>query len=397
MPHRFRQLSAKQLCQEIPLMEEYALYLDFLRFCLHEDMEIPSIVSSIDWEKLYDFARSQTVESTYWHGIERLDRAGKIKLDENTVLTWMARIKKLERRSAKTFKKAAWTWKNFRHEGFRSCILKGQGNALLYPKSVLRTSGDIDIWVEGGDEKVIAYIDSVCPGFKRSYHHIDFIKTGKIPIEVHYRPSWLNNPWHNRRLQQWFEEHSEECFTNKREDYGFCVPTFRFNVVYLLSHMYCHLISEGVGLRHLVDYYHLLSNSPDAPRPTEEELRHLGLLKIAGAVMWVLHEKLGLDSKLLVCQPNERCGKIMLNEILEGGNFGKFDERILGGDSKNAVRHNAKRILRDIRLFLHFPSECFWEPYFRIWHFVWRYRHKPPKLPQNVTEESDQVIEKSSQ
>jgi len=371
-------------------MEENAAYLDFLRYCLDEEMDVPSTVSTIDWEQLYTFARHQTVEGTYWRGIERLDKIGNLKLSETAVLTWMARIKKLERRNAETFKKASWVWNNFRREGFRSCVLKGQGNALLYPKPTLRTPGDIDIWVEGGDEKVIAYVDKICPGFKRSYHHIDFINAGKIPIEVHYRPSFLSNPWHNRRLQRWFEAHADECFSNKREDYGFCVPTFAFNAIYLLSHFYCHLISEGVGLRHVVDYYHLLKINASAPRPSEKELRHLGLHGIAGALMWVLHEKLGLERSLLVCPPDERRGKTLLKEILEGGNFGKFDTRMLGGDSDNAVRHNAKRMLRDLRLILQYPSECLWEPYFRIWHYFWRMKHKPGQPPASVTQSSTQ-------
>ena len=40
-------LEAKEL--EKWCKKNYSKYLDFLRFCLHEDMEIPSVVSSIDW------------------------------------------------------------------------------------------------------------------------------------------------------------------------------------------------------------------------------------------------------------------------------------------------------------------------------------------------------------
>lgn len=33
----------------------------------------------------------------------------------------------------------------FRKKGFRTCILKGQGNALMYPNPYSRTPDDIDI------------------------------------------------------------------------------------------------------------------------------------------------------------------------------------------------------------------------------------------------------------
>ncbi len=361
------------------MKEEYASYLSFLRYCVDDSAVPPPCVSSIDWDKLYIFARQQTVEATFWHGIERLDRSGVIRLGEETVLNWMARVKKVERNNRITYKKAAWVWKNFMKEGFRSCVLKGQGNSLLYPTPYMRTSGDIDIWVEGGDEKVIAYVDSIVPGFRRIYHHIEFIKAGKVPIEVHYRPSWMSNPLHNMRLQRWFIDHSDACFSNKVEEFGFCVPTFEFNCIYLLAHFYTHLLREGVGLRHVVDYYHLLRRNVSQPRPTEKELRRLGLHKVAQALMWVLHEYLGADSEWLLCQPDERLGRLLTREILEGGNFGKWDERALGGTPHSALQRNLRVAKRDWQLVRYFPSECLTEPLFRLYHFYWRLRHRPPK------------------
>ena len=120
---------------------------------------LPTSVDKIDWTDLYRFARRQTVEATYWEGIERLDQSHKLLLSETEVLTWMARAKKIERRNRMVYEKAAWVWNNFRRVGFRSCVLKGQGNALLYPTPYMRTPGDIDIWVEGGDDKVISYVN----------------------------------------------------------------------------------------------------------------------------------------------------------------------------------------------------------------------------------------------
>ena len=329
----------------------------------------------MDWDALYLFARNQTVVATYWRGIERLSATTDVKLSESSVLNWMARYKKIEKDSRAAYKNAAWVWNNFKREGFRSCLLKGQGNALLYPSPFLRTPGDIDIWVEGGDKKVIAYIDSILPGSRRIYHHIDFINAGKIPIEVHYRPSWMSNPLHNKRLQRWFLDHSDACFSNKEEEWGFCVPTFQFNCVFLLTHIFNHLLREGVGLRHVIDYYHLLTRNAGQPRPTEKELRHLGLLKIAGALMWVLQEYTGIDRSLLLCEPNERVGRLMMREILLGGNFGKYDQRALGGVAKNAMERNLRVGKRDLLFLKYFPSECLCEPIFRIRHFFWRQRH----------------------
>ena len=139
-------------------MDKNTAYLEFLRWSLDESAPLPTSVDNFDWSDLYMFSRKQTVETTMWKGIERLDLSHKLSLTETEVLTWMARIKKVERNNRMVYEKAAWVWNNFRREGFRSCLLKGQGNALLYPTPYMRIPGDIDIWVEGGDDKVISYV-----------------------------------------------------------------------------------------------------------------------------------------------------------------------------------------------------------------------------------------------
>ena len=39
------------------------------------------------------------------------------------------------------------------------------------------------------------------------------------------------------------------------------------------------------------------------------------------------------------------------------------------------VKKNWLRIRRDIRMMRYFPSECLWEPVFRVYHFFWRQRY----------------------
>ena len=53
------------------------------------------------------------------------------------------------------------------------------------------------------------------------------------------------------------------------------------------------------------------------------ELKHLGLWKLAGAVMYVLHEALGLSEEKMIVPMDEKRGKLLLAEILNGSNFGQ--------------------------------------------------------------------------
>jgi len=104
-------------------------------------------------------------------------------------------------------------------------------------------------------------------------------------------------------------------------------------------------------------------------------LEYLGLTEIAGAVMWVLKEVLGLEEQYLIAPVDERRGRFLLDEIMQGGNFGR-GMMADGGWKSTAIGRNMYRLKRDVRLLRYFPSECLWEPVFRVYHFFWRIAHR---------------------
>jgi hypothetical protein len=394
--------------------QSYTPYLDFLRFSLNEGAQVPESVKLIDWDQLLQFAKDQCVPGVYWMGVRRLGHLKENKPTDDHVMRWMAACGKLGKRNCTVTERSAWVAKNFEKEGFRACLLKGQGLALCYPDPSLRYPGDIDIWVrprpqsgspnaatqrsnatasrsshssfhfslfthrEDADIRaVIAYCRQFVPDAKACYHHIDFLKAGDIPIEVHYRPSWLNNPFHNRRLQRYFLEHADAQFSNLQPQ-GFAAPTWEFNVVFLLSHIANHLLHEGIGLKQVIDYYYLLRSQTERRSidSYEQEFRRLGLLPFARQLMWVLCQVLGLDEQLLVARQDERRGRLLLSEMLAGGNFGMHDDRPLSGFYASGLKSNLQRVVRDLRMMRYFPSESLWEPAFRIWHYFWRRCHR---------------------
>ena len=318
-------------------------YLEFVRFSLSDHAPIPDSAKSIVWHDLLDWAKKQTIVGTCWRGMQRLGDIGRNKPTDDDVLEWMAVCTRIEKKSRKANERALWVYRTFLGEGFRSCLLKGQGNAYRYPEPLLRQSGDIDIYVEGGDDKVISYVRTIRPKARAVYHHIDFVKTEGIPVEVHYRPSWMSCPWYNSRLQRFFEEEGRRSFddlvTLPGTDGEIAVPTWRMNVVFEMTHIAHHVLREGIGLRQIIDYYYLLSNhgapTPDERRQAESDLRRMGLRKMGGAVMWVLTEVLGMPREWCVIQPHRRCGRLLLHEMMAGGNFGKYDDRMLSGETSS--------------------------------------------------------------
>ena len=240
--------------------KQQKIFFDFLRFCIGSAKEIPDSLKEADLKELYAIAKKQCLVGILFDGIKKLP-AEHVGLEKELLLQWMAESQMLEKANVRLNDAAIQVSEWFRKKGFRTCILKGQGNALMYPNPYSRTPGDIDIWVEGGDKRLISFVRSISPHEKACYHHIEFPPYKGVEVEVHYRPSFLLCFWHNRKLQKYYERVKEEQFSH-RVMFGaqreVAIPTVEFNLIFQLTHIFSHLMNEGIGLRQLLDYYYVL-------------------------------------------------------------------------------------------------------------------------------------------
>ena len=242
------------------MLKQQKIFFDFLRFCIGSAKEIPGSLKKVDWKELYAIAKKQCLVGILFDGIKKLP-AEYVGMKKELLLQWMAESQMLEKANVRLNDAAIQVSEWFRKKGFRTCILKGQGNALMYPNHYSRTPGDIDIWVEGGDKRVISFVRSISPHEKACYHHIEFPSYKGVEVEVHYRPSFLLCFWHNRKLQKYYERVKEEQFSHQvmlGEQGEIAIPTVEFNLIFQLTHIFSHLMNEGIGLRQLLDYYYVL-------------------------------------------------------------------------------------------------------------------------------------------
>ena len=237
--------------------KQQKIFFDFLRFCIGSVKEIPVSLKEADWKELYAIAKKQCLVGILFDGIKKLP-AEHVGMKKELLLLWMAESQMLKKANVRLNDAAIQVSEWFRKKGFRTCILKGQGNALMYPNPYSRTPGDIDIWVEGGDKRVISFVRSISSHEKACYHHIEFPSYKGVEVEVHYRPSFLLCFWHNRKLQKYYERVQEEQFSHRvmlGEQGEVAIPTAEFNLIFQLTHIFTHLMNEGIGLRQLLDYY----------------------------------------------------------------------------------------------------------------------------------------------
>ena len=108
----------------------------------------------------------------------------------------------------------------------------------------------------------------------------------------------------------------------------------------------------------------------------QRELKYLGLWKFAGAVMYVLHEALGLSEEKMIAPMDEKRGKLLLAEILNGGNFGKHFTKYGHFTQQGMAKKYFLKIWRNMHFVRYYPAEALSEPIFRTWHFFWRLNRK---------------------
>mgnify|MGYP002656419370 FL=1 len=361
------------------------MIFDFLKYCLGGKDNMSNVIANIDWQQLYSFASKQAILGLCFEGVERFGEEYPEELKQNPIgkellTTWMAKTQQIRRQNMNVNGVAAKLYSKFREDGLRCCILKGQGNAVMYPNPYSRTPGNIGVWVNASREDMTEYAKN---HFKQEddirFHHLETTMDG-VPVELHFYPGIMNNPIYNARLQKWFKRNADlQCSNVVSLPDGIgeiAIPTTAFNVVYLLTHLYHHFFDEGIGMRQIIDYYYVVNNDELLViRDTlQKELKHLGLWKFARTVMYVLHETLGLSEEMMIAPMDEKRGKMLLAEIVSGGNFGQFDERY--GFGHSSFGHNLQRLYRDLRLVRYYPAEALSEPIFRTWHFFWRMKNK---------------------
>lgn len=355
------------------------MLFELIRVALgHQDM-ISRMLTAEEWLKVYQVAMKQSVVGICVEGMSKLPKEQKPPME--LFMQWIGTVSQIQQQNEKLNKQTAKIWKQLKDDGLVAAILKGQGIATEYGKlSSLRQSGDIDIWVKGGYKTVCDYVQKTIPTDDLAYHRFHYHYFEDTEVELHHRPTLMRNLMDDRKLAKWYESFGGESFVYL-EDKRFAVPPVEFNRIFILTHIYRHFMFEGVGLRQLMDYYFVLANKKIIDKREKikvmQTLRSLRLKRFAGAVMWVIGymvhgEGLTINGfkkdEWMICEPDEKEGRFLLDEIMMSGNFGQADHRY----QYQRLFKFQRWLSRSSHLLIHYPSEVIWSPIWIVYHWFWK-------------------------
>lgn len=353
------------------------LFFDLIRISIGKQKAFSHTSFIKKWEKLYLMAERQSVLGVCFKAVK--DMANSVP--QSLYMNWLAAAAMIQQRNEEMNGKCAKVYEAIRREGFRCAVLKGQGVAELYVNSNealgvrsetelgrYRQCGDIDVWLwkEGlslkeNRKEVIRFARTIQPDANGAEHHVGVEWMG-TEVELHYEPAYFCNPFANRRFRKWFMEYDKSRFMIS--DKGFCVPDAEFNRVFLLAHSFRHYMSEGLGLRQVMDYYFLLQNIK-VNHDHDILIKRLGMERFEKAMKWVI----GYVFENKDVEDGRKYGKMLLRHIMEGGNFGKHKATTIASMHTHIGRF-INQLAHDIRLMRYYPNEAVWAPLSMIREFV---------------------------
>lgn len=350
-----------------------SLFFELIKVALGNKKELAKIPSAKEWHSIYEESEKQAIAGIVFDGVQKLPKEQWPPQD--LLFEWIGLSEQIRQRNKVVDNQTSEIWCQLKKDGLDAAILKGQGVATLYGElGPFRQSGDIDIWVKGGYQKVCEYVQRTRPTDDVAYHrfHYDFFED--MEVELHHRPTLMRNLLDDRKLARWYNSFDADSFVYLEEK-GFAVPSLEFNRIFILTHIYRHFLFEGIGLRQVMDYYFVLRAQNDGRCQMEDvrkALKSFRMMRFAEAMMWILHTQFGLEEKYLICGMNEKEGRFVLSEIEQTGNFGRGETRykyLYFLKLRKLISHGS-------HLILHYPSEVLWTPIWLVYHKVWKWRRK---------------------
>ena len=199
-------------------IEEIKHYFEFIRYAMNPDVPSVPDVSGMDWHKLYQFACEQAIAGIVFEGIKKLGEQG-LKPPFNLLMEWIGLAEQIANQNKILNKQCVDVVKEYQEAGFQCFVLKGQGNAVMYPNPYSRMPGDIDLWVIPTDGRckrddvrrnIIQYVKDKHPeNMEMRYYHVGYQDKG-IEVEAHFMPNIMNNPVYHSRLQKWYKKMVDE-------------------------------------------------------------------------------------------------------------------------------------------------------------------------------------------
>ena len=308
------------------------------------------IDGTTNWNYIYRLSLEQSVQGLVLQGIDVVQDSwlkaletsgttdqgiahGSSLVPQPLLLQWIGEVQMIEQRNKEMKAFVADLIEKLRKNDIYALLVKGQGVAQCYEKPLLRSCGDIDLYLSFDNyEKAKSFLKTLA-------QHVDVEDNSRLHLGMTV-DGWvveLHGTMHtklSRRMNRVADEVHSDIFYNGNvrswNDNGVPVflPSANNDVIIIFNHIINHFFLEGVGLRQICDWCRLMWMYKDSLNYglLEQRIKRAGLMSEWKAFYNLASRYLGMpDLGGGIMASDSRFDKKadwIMEYVLESGNFG---------------------------------------------------------------------------
>jgi len=241
--------------------------ISLLRFSIEDNKQTLGPIKQKDWQEIYKYVKQQGVLAIAWDAIARLAKEGKLTPEQlpnqALKLQWALSAERIRNRYNKQRQLADKLAEAFAEDGINTNVLKGFAISGYYPIPEYRECGDLDCFLsttqedgefvcryDDGNEIAVKIGAKVEIGFYKHSH----IKYKGLIVENHAFCTAIRGSRDRKALERHLQHLLATRPSTPIDGTHLLRPCADFNALFLAAHSFGHFLTEGVKLRHILDW-----------------------------------------------------------------------------------------------------------------------------------------------
>lgn len=260
-------------------------------------------LTEAEWKELYRMSVQQGLLAIVHDAVRQLP--AECQPPRGIKLQWALGVEAIENRFKMQHKASALLADLWAESDIQTIVMKGLAIGTYYPIPAHRECGDLDCFLTTGTMPISSdgyelgnqLCEQIGAKVERDYYKNSHIKYRGLMVENHC----FFLPVRGRRSMKALERHLREVALRGNTDIvpntKLIVPSADFNALFLTMHALNHFLSEGIKLRHILDWALLLRSEQDNINWTEfyQWADRMHMTRFADALTAISVEYFGLQ------------------------------------------------------------------------------------------------------
>lgn len=222
-----------------------------------------SLPCDIEWKKVIDLSFDQGVAAIAVDGLSKVEGLGLMvegldTLDspelEDLKYEWFGSVFQAETDFDGYLSAAKSLAKLYADNGVKTLVLKGLVFSECYPVPSHRSSCDLDCYLAGDYEKGNLLVEQAGVVIDRDYFKNSSFCYEGLHVENHHFFTAFRGSRKAKEYEKLLHQEIESGETRRIFDSDLLAPPVMFSALFCVSHSQTHFLSEGITLRHILDW-----------------------------------------------------------------------------------------------------------------------------------------------